>query len=90
MPTCFACRERASITLVERRFTPLCSACLDRVGQPVAIGQRAVCVIGSVVGTVNRFDESTWLRSGLAELASDGGSNDWYPLAELVPTVGAA
>jgi hypothetical protein len=57
------------------------------VGAPVAIGQRAVCHIGSIHGTVVRFDESVWAESALAEIAHDDGTTGWYPLAELAPGV---
>jgi hypothetical protein len=63
----------------------MCPACADRVGTPIEIGKRAVCHIGSIHGTVVRFDDSAWAESGLAELAHEDGTTGWYPLAELAP-----
>jgi hypothetical protein len=57
------------------------------VGAPLTIGQRAVCHVGSIQGTVARFDESVWPESALAELAHADGTTGWYPLAELAPGV---
>jgi hypothetical protein len=84
-PICLACRANPSITIIDDGWTPMCAACVDRVGSPIEIGRRAVCHLGSIHGTVVRFDESTWVNSSLAELADDAGTTAWYPLAELAP-----
>lgn len=84
-PICLACRANPSTTIAEDVWTPLCLACADRVGTPIEPGRRAVCRIGSIHGTVARFDESSWGGSDLAELVHDDGTTGWYPLAELAP-----
>jgi hypothetical protein len=86
-PICLACRANPSTTITEDARTPLCGPCCALVGAPITIGQRAVCHVGSIHGTVVRFDESVWAESGLAELAHDDGTTGWYPLAELAPAV---
>lgn len=82
---CLACRVNPSATIPGEEWTPLCAACLQRIGTPIAIGQRAVCWVASIEGRVVRFDERTWASSSLAELALDDGLSAWYPLAELAP-----
>lgn len=82
---CAACGTNPSVAVPDEGWTPLCSDCADRVGTPVAIGERAVCRVGSIEGRVTRFDERSWAGSILAELAHADGWRGWYPLAELAP-----
>ena len=84
-PICLACLVTPSTTI--DHWTPLCGPCCAQVGAPLTVGQRAVCHVGSIQGTVVRFDESVWAESGLAELAHADGTTGWYPLAELAPGV---
>ena len=86
-PICLACRANPSTTITEDGWTPLCGQCCALVGAPLTIGERAVCHIGSIQGTVVGFDESVWAESGLAEIDHTDGTTGWYPLAELAPAV---
>jgi hypothetical protein len=82
---CVACGTTPTATIPGEGWTPLCAACVQRVGTKLTIGERAVCQVGSIEGRVLRFDERTWGSSSLAELAHDDGLSAWYPLAELAP-----
>lgn len=81
---CRACDARLDATPGED-WTPLCIACGERLGTPVAIGEHAVCRVGSLDGRVRRFDAETWDDSFLAELRLADGGFVWLPLADLAP-----
>lgn len=82
---CVACGTTPTATIPDASGTPLCAGCVERIGVPLAIGERAVCRVGSYAGVVRRFDEGTWADSILAELRLADGGCIWLPLADLAP-----